>query len=59
MTKAGERLIGGRDEDLLRDLARVRAVFQLRAIQAVVCADARSKPDQETPAARPTPASEE
>ena len=34
--------------DLLRDLARAKAVFQLRAIQAVVCADARSKPDQET-----------
>lgn len=42
--------------DLLRDLARAKAVFQLRAIQAVMCADARSKPDQET-ASRPPPAS--
>jgi hypothetical protein len=43
--------------DLLRDLARAKAVFQLRAIQAVMCADARSKPDQET-ATHPPLASE-
>lgn len=47
----------GREErgvsaDLLRDLARAKTVFQLRAIQAIVCADARSKPDQEN--TRPT-----
>ena len=52
----------GREErgvsaDLLRDLARAKTVFQLRAIQAIVCADARSKPDQET-AIHPPPASE-
>lgn len=44
--------------DLLRDLTLAKAVFQMRAVQSVVCASARSKPDQETPAARPTPASE-
>ena len=44
--------------DLLRDLARAKAVFQLRAIQAIVCADARSKPDQET-ATHPPPSAPE
>lgn len=33
---------------LLRDLARAKAAFQLRAIEAVLCASAQSKPDQET-----------
>ena len=35
--------------DLLRDLARAKAEAQLRAIRAVICAQAHgSKPDQET-----------
>ena len=38
--------------DLLKGLVRAKVVFQLRAIQAIVCADARSKPDQEN--TRPT-----
>lgn len=57
MTKAGERMIGAAKKEtdaILRDLARAKVAFQLRAIEAVVCADARSKPDQET---RPTPPS--
>ena len=33
---------------LLRDLARAKAAFQLRAIEAALCASAQSKPDQET-----------
>lgn len=43
-------------EQVLRDLARAKAAFQLRAIAAVVCADARSKPDQMLP---PTPTAQE
>jgi hypothetical protein len=35
--------------DLLLDLARAKAVFQLRAIEAALGISARSKPDQETP----------
>jgi hypothetical protein len=35
--------------DLLRGLALAKAVFQLRAIEAALCINARSKPDQETP----------
>jgi hypothetical protein len=35
-------------DQLLRDLARAKAAFQLRSLEAVLCADARSKHDQET-----------
>lgn len=40
-------------QKLLSELARAKATFQLRAIEAVMCADARSKPDQETRRASP------
>ena len=35
--------------DVLHDLARAKVAFQLRAIEAALCADARSKPDQNIP----------
>lgn len=39
---------------LLRDLARAKAAFQLRSIEAVLCVSAQSKPDQETAVKSPT-----
>jgi hypothetical protein len=43
-------------QKLLRDLTLAKAVFQMRTLEAVLCADARSKHDQET--RRATPAQE-
>lgn len=42
-----EAVARGDCQKLLRDLTLAKAVFQMRTIEAVLCADARSKPGQE------------
>ncbi len=49
MDAEGRERMMGMGDNVMLDLARAKATFQLRAIEAALCIGAQSKPDQNFP----------